>query len=80
LLKKPLNGGQPMSASVPIRNVTNVIRSLPASAPIFQMFCSWWSMMMIEPAPRKRSALKKACVKRWNIAASPDASPTAMIM
>ena len=26
---------------------------------------------MIEPAPRKSSALKNACVKRWNIAASP---------
>ena len=35
---------------------------------------------MTEPAPRKSSALKKACVERWNIAASPDARPTAMTM
>jgi hypothetical protein len=33
------------------------------------MSCSWCMPWITEPAPRNSSALKKACVNRWNIAA-----------
>jgi hypothetical protein len=32
------------------------------------MSCSWCIAWMTEPAPRNSIALKKAWVKRWNIA------------
>jgi hypothetical protein len=35
---------------------------------------------MTEPAPRKSSALKKACVMRWKIAAEYAATPQARNM
>ncbi|MNC93483.1 hypothetical protein D3C83_101220 [compost metagenome] len=50
-------------------NVTKVTFIFFARPPILKMSCSWWQAWMIEPEPRKSSALKKACVVRWNIAA-----------
>ncbi len=35
---------------------------------------------LTDPAPRKRSALKNACVKRWKIAAVHAPTPRAMTM
>ena len=39
------------------------------SPPMRRMSCSWCMAMITEPAPRNSTALKKACVMRWNIAA-----------
>ena len=80
LLKNPLKNGQPISASVPSRNVQYVTGIFVRKPPIFQMFCSWCMAWITAPAPRKSSALKNACVKRWNIAASLAEQPTAQIM
>ena len=66
--QKPESGGIPASASAPTRNAACVYGITLRSPPIFRMSCSparWW---MITPAERKSSALKKACVIRWNIA------------
>ena len=45
-----------------------------------RMSCSFVSAWMMIPAARKSSALKKACVIRWNIACgyAPVAAPTNM--
>ena len=40
----------------------------------------WWQAWLIEPAPRNRHALKKACVKRWNNAAVQAPTPRAVTM
>ena len=66
--KNPAKGGMPMSASDPIRKaifVTGSSRPTPAS---LRMSCSPARAWMTTPAARKRSALKNACVIRWNIA------------
>ena len=66
--QKPENGGMPTSASEPTRNTSHVRGMNRFSPPIWRMSCSparWWMMM---PAARKSSALKNACVSRWNIA------------
>ena len=66
--KNPDSPGTPPSAADPIRNVQNVtfmsFRSPPISLMSFE--CTAW---ITEPAPRNSSALKNACVNRWNIAA-----------
>ena len=79
--KKPARPGSPAMAATATVNVQNVTRH-PASAgpPILKMSCSWWHPRITEPAPRKRSALKKACVVRWNIAAPTEPSPNAATM
>ncbi len=47
----------------------------------FFMSKLWWDpAWLTEPAPRKRSALKKAWVKRWNTAAGHAPTPRAIIM
>jgi hypothetical protein len=66
--KKPANGGIPTSASEPIRNVIRVLGIRPPTPPIRRMSCSPASAWMTRPAARKSSALKKACVIRWNSA------------
>jgi len=66
--KKPESGGMPTSASEPMRNAANVNGISRRSPPIWRMSCSparWW---ITTPAAMKSSALKKACVIRWNIA------------
>ena len=80
MLKKPAKGGKPLSASMPMRKVQKVSGIFCKSPPIFQMSCSSCSAWMTEPAARKSSALKKAWVVRWNIAASGPQQPTAMTM
>ena len=66
--KKPANGGIPTSASEPIRNtifVNGISFPTPAS---LRMSCSPVTAWIAMPAARKSSALKNACVIRWNIA------------
>ena len=65
--KKPESGGIPTSASEPTRNAMYVSASARRTPPISRMSCSparWW---ITRPAARKSSALKNACVSRWNI-------------
>ena len=66
--KKPENGGIPASASDPIRNAQNVSGISRRSPPILRRSCSPVSAWITIPAAMKSSALKKACVIRWNIA------------
>ena len=57
----------PARLSVPMRNVQNVIGIVVRRPPMRRMskvFVAWFT----DPLPRKSSALKKACVKRWKIA------------
>src|SRR5437763_8788656 len=51
-----------------------------ARPPILRMSCSWWQARMTEPEPRKRQALKKACVIRWKMPAQYAPTPTPMNM
>ena len=54
------------------------LRSPPMS---FFMSKLWWDPpWLTEPAPRNRSALKKAWVKRWKSAADHAPTPRAMTM
>ena len=78
--KKPENGKMPTSASEPTRNTHFVYGSARPSPPMRRMSCSPASAWMTIPAARKSSALKKACVIRWNIPAAyaPIAAPTNM--
>jgi hypothetical protein len=74
--KKPENGKIPAIASVAMSIVRCVFGSADLSPPIRSMSCSPESAWITLPAPRKRSALKNACVMRWKI---PDAkAPTPM--
>jgi len=41
------------------------------------MFCSWWQATMTAPEARNSSALKKAWVIKWKIAASQAPTPSA---
>ena len=59
----------PISASAPIQQVIAVIGMYLRRPPILRMSCSWCMPMITEPAARNSSALKKACVIRWKIAA-----------
>jgi hypothetical protein len=70
LEKKPENGGMPASARPPItmqRNVNGIARRNP---PILSMSCAAPIAPMTEPAPMNSSALKNACVMKWNIPAA----------
>ena len=66
--KKPAKIGMPTSASEPIRKVASVNGIALRSPPILRMSCSPSRRWITSPAAMKRSALKKACVMRWNIA------------
>ena len=70
----------PASASVAIRNVMFVIGIFLRSPPISRMSKVWWHAWLTEPAPRKRQALKKAWVKRWNTPAVHAPTPRAITM
>ena len=63
LEKKPENGGMPAIAKQAMRNVMLVIFIYLCRLPIsfISLECT---ACITEPAPRNRSALKKACVKR----------------
>ena len=65
--KKPANGGMPTSASAPARKHHFVNGITFPSPRIFRMSCSFASAWIARPAVMKSSALKKACVMRWNI-------------
>ena len=66
--KKPAKGGMPTSASAPTRKTVRVRGSAFPRPPIRRMSCSPARAWMTIPAARKSSALKNACVIRWNIA------------
>ena len=78
--KKPASGGTPAIAIVAINIVARVEGMYFASPPIFFMSCSPEQPWMTEPAPRKRQALKNACVIRWKIAAVYAPTPAARNM
>ena len=63
-----------------MRNVQNVTGISRRSPPIWNMLCSWCSARITAPAPRKSSALKKACVMKWKIAADHAPAPSARNM
>ena len=50
------------------------------SAPMRRMSCSWCMPWMTDPDPRNKSALKKACVIMWKMAATYAPDPTARNM
>ena len=77
---KPANGGMPAIANVATRNVMKVIGILCRSPPILRMSCSPPIAWMTEPEPRKRQALKNACVIRWKTPAAYAPTPTAANM
>ena len=60
-----MNGNAP-SASAPTVNATNVNGMARLKPPILSSDCSPPIAPITEPAPMKRSALKNACVIRWN--------------
>ena len=78
--KKPASGAMPAIATVATSIVRNVCGMRAARPPIFRMSCSWCMDMMTEPDPRKRQALKKACVKTWNMPAEKAPTPQARNM
>jgi hypothetical protein len=72
LLQKPDSPGSPAIAAQEMRNVQRVMGMYFAIPPMLRMSCelsvSWMRACIewiTEPAPRKRQALKKACVIRW---------------
>ena len=70
LEKKPEKPGKPISASEPIRAVSQVIGMYLRRPPMWLMSCLWCMAMMTEPAARNSSALKKAWVIRWKMPAA----------
>ena len=58
--------GKAASASAPIVNVMNVNGIAFRKPPIRSRSCTPAIAPMIEPAPMNSSALKNACVIRWN--------------
>ena len=64
LEKKPARPGTPARPAAPIVIVIVVVTMRGASPPIFRRSCSPESPWITLPAPRKSSALKKACVTR----------------
>ena len=55
---------------------TGIFRRNPPMSPIIWLCTAW----MTDPAPRKRQALKNACVNRWNMPPVTLPTPTAMAM
>ena len=68
--QKPENGNTPAMASQPTMNVAAVIGISLRSMPMWRMSCSSCIPWMTEPEPRNSSALKKACVIMWKMAAT----------
>lgn len=70
LLQKPDRSGKPASASAPHRNVAWVI-GITRRRPLKRRMSMTLPIACITlPEARNNSALKKACVKRWNRAAT----------
>ena len=78
--KNPASSGTPAIARVATRNVTYVIGIFRESPPIRRRSCSPPRAWMTDPEPRKRHALKKACVTTWNIPATKAPTPQARNM
>ncbi len=78
--KKPARGGTPAIAIDEIAKVQNVQGIFALRPPIFVMSCSPPIPWMTEPDPRKRQALKNACVNRWKTPAANAPTPTPMNM
>ncbi len=70
----------PISASDPISAVIQVMGIYLRSPPMLRMSWSWCMAMITEPAARNSSALKKAWVIRWKIAAEYADAPSATVM
>ncbi len=68
--QNPAKGGTPAIASQPTMNVNAVTGMKIRSRPILRMSCSSCIPWMTEPDPRNSSALKKACVIMWKMAAT----------
>ncbi|MNC97161.1 hypothetical protein D3C83_147260 [compost metagenome] len=67
--QKPASGKKPDRLRLPMRNVANVMGIILRRPPMSRMskvLVAWLTL----PEPRKSSALKKACVTRWKIAAT----------
>ena len=73
--RSPRTAATPRARQPAMSIVQNVIGILRRSPPIFRMSCSSARPWITEPAPRNSSALKKACVTRWKIAATGRADP-----
>ena len=61
-------------------NVVKVCGMYLRRPPMSLFMSKLWTAWLIEPEPRNRPALKKACVKRWNIAAVHAPTPRARTM
>ncbi len=70
----------PAIASHPTMNVIAVTGMNFRSAPMRRMSCSSCMPWITEPAPRNSSALKKACMIMWKIAALYAPTPAARNM
>jgi len=70
LEKKPDIGGMPDSARPPITMQANVYGIALRKPPILSRSCVPAIAAMTEPAAMNSSALKKACVIRWNMPAA----------
>ena len=80
LEKKPLKKGVPIRARLPMSEVIHVIGMYLRRPPMLRMSWSWCMPMITEPAARKSSALKNACVIRWNTATEYALAPRATVM
>src|SRR3954462_13207360 len=69
-----------MRASDPSSEVIHVIGMYLRTLPIQRMSWLWCMPMITEPAARNSSALKKACVIRWNTATLYAEAPSATVM
>ncbi len=69
LLQKPANGTTPARARQPNRNVQCVRGMSRRRPPKCRMSITPPMACITLPAPRNSSALKKACVNRWNMPA-----------
>ena len=68
MLQKPASGKTPARLSAPVRKSAYVHGCTRRSPPMKRMSkvpAAWFTL----PAPRNSSALKKAWLKRWNMAA-----------
>ena len=73
--QKPASGKIPARAKEPMTKVVNVVGMYFFRPPISLMLleCTAW---ITDPEPRNSSALKKAWVKRWKIAATGPPTPS----
>src|SRR5680860_1604243 len=65
----------PESAKAAATSVQYVYGILLRRPPIFLMSCSPETACITEPDPRNSSALKKACVTKWKMAATQAPTP-----